>query len=324
MPNSGNPFGRWMAGTPVPGIPAALMNAILDLIQREREGQPKARAYTSTEIGVRNSSGSAVTSRFGVLQIGAPSTTQAENDSEFAESRILVGTTPAAGQPFAILHEPLTVGTIGRATVLGVVPCKVNMVATTDRFADCTTATDKLTSAATGPARILWNEDNFAGTGDKWAVVELLGQAAGSGPTIAFTEAVTWLAGGPFTRNSTVGTTTGLYLVAATFVGGATFGLGFPAQWIVTQFQPAVTGGATVNNTPFWVAMGATIPASTGAGVPVVCANTTCSGATTLLNLVEITNMGVGGTVTMATGITYSGTAGTDQLQFKFVSTKLR
>ncbi len=144
-----------------------------------------------------------------------------------------------------------------------------------------------------------------------------------AGPTIAATDTVTWLAGGPFTHNSTVGTTTGLYLVCGTFVGGATFGLGFPAQWIVTQFQPAVTGGASVNNTPFWVAMGATIPASGGAGVPVVCANTTCSGATTLFNLVEITSMGSGGTVVMATGITYNGTAGTDQLQFKYVSTKL-
>jgi hypothetical protein len=58
---------------------------------------------------------------------------------------------------------------------------KVNVTDTTHRYADCTTSLTKLTSATTGPARILWTENAFAVGDNQWAVAELLGVSASTG-----------------------------------------------------------------------------------------------------------------------------------------------
>lgn len=178
-----NPFGHITPGRPMDGIPAVVWNRLLDLINGRLDAVGGKRPRTSTEPGVLNNTGSPLASRFQILQVGKPVPTQAQNDSEFAESRVLNGTTPAAGMPFAVLTEPATAGEVTRATLLGITPVLVNLTDTAHTYADCTTLTTKLTSAATGPARILWvaTDETTRATGDQWAVVNLLGQSAGSG-----------------------------------------------------------------------------------------------------------------------------------------------
>ena len=83
----------------------------------------------------------------------------------------------------AVLLEPIRAGEIGLAVVSGAVPCRVNVTNAAHGYADLTAGgAVSLTSGASGPARILWQE---SGTGLKWAVV-LLGAGGGSSvlPTI--------------------------------------------------------------------------------------------------------------------------------------------
>jgi hypothetical protein len=220
-----NPFGRVIPGQPMDGIPAVVWNQMLEVIQGRLEAFAGKRGRTSTEPGVLNNTGSPLTTRFAVLQVGDPVPLQSENDSEFAESRVLKGTTPAAGSPFAVLWEPASAGQIVPSTLLGITPVRISVGDAGHSYADCTTATDKLTSGATGSARILWVESDDPGpraTGDQWAVVNLLGQAAGGsgggGLTHVFGQLNDVSSGGSTGGNNAITTGTlaaGEYVVSA-------------------------------------------------------------------------------------------------------------
>lgn len=159
------------------GLPRQPINWVLDRMRGDVGGDPLAGLRSSSvQFEVKNGTANPV-GRFGVLQVTGPRATYVGAGSGmFFDEDVLVGATPAAGFPFVILQEPVSAGGFGVARVLGATRCKVNIVATTDRFADCTTDPTKLTSGG-GGARILWTEDAFAGTGDKWAVVLLTGVA---------------------------------------------------------------------------------------------------------------------------------------------------
>lgn len=128
---------------------------------------------TPVEVLVKNTSGSPLSSRFGILKVASPRITySAANAQTFFDEDTLLGTTPAVAAPFVVVQEPLSADGFGIARLLGLTRVQIEVSDAAHEYADCTTLTTKLTSGTTGPARILWKE---AGTGTKWAVVNLLG-----------------------------------------------------------------------------------------------------------------------------------------------------
>jgi hypothetical protein len=165
-------------GQKIPGLPTKPWAKMLQLLAPDRPNGPVGMpGADAVHVRVKNGTANPLY-RFNVLQVAAPQVLFGENAALFFDDDALKGTTPAAAAPFVVLQEPLAAGHFGIARILGLTRVKVNVTDAGHGYADCTTATDKLTSGATGPARILWKE---SGTGDKWAVVNLLGQAAGAG-----------------------------------------------------------------------------------------------------------------------------------------------
>ena len=73
---------------------------------------------------------------------------------------------------FAILWEPLKVGTLGLAWIFGVCQAQINVTNASHGYADiANTDATKLTSNVAGGAQILWKE---SGTGTVWAVIRFV------------------------------------------------------------------------------------------------------------------------------------------------------
>lgn len=141
----------------------------------------------STRVYVRNDTGTDLDT-FAVLKLGDPifDITSEEERLAFRKVPVFPGTAPAATtDQFAILAEPVGAARTDGfkftvpAVVQGVTPCKIQVSDSGHGYATPSGSyTDRLASAANGPARILWKE---SGTGTKWAVVNLDGQqSAGS------------------------------------------------------------------------------------------------------------------------------------------------
>ena len=171
-------FGHVAPGQPL-RIPARTWNALMDDARRSTLPSDMfgsgslGGADLGPVIWIKNTSGGNL-DRFSVVGIDGIVIDPADNLAEFKRVLALQGTTPAAGrhdEKFAVLAEPVIDGRLGRAWVTGVCVVQVNMTAAAH---GCATITDAdatmLTSAPTGPARILYVE---SGTGTKWAVVRL-------------------------------------------------------------------------------------------------------------------------------------------------------
>ena len=170
--SDGNPFRRLAPGSNPSRFPRRAFNALLDGLadaQQEQFGQsagtPRA-SHSSTVVTVRNSSG-APADRFGVLQLGDPLVTAAQNATEFANRITFEGLTPSdAAAPFCVLLEPLPDGEIGRGVLMGAVPCLLDVASESHDYAGPVVGeTGRLRTAASGPARVLWVEDAADGEG---------------------------------------------------------------------------------------------------------------------------------------------------------------
>lgn len=73
-------------------------------------------------------------------------------------------------QPVCVLIDPVGAGKYGRACVMGVTVCTVNVTSSYHKFAAAYAGTDKLLSASIGPARIL---HKVSSTGEQLCVVLL-------------------------------------------------------------------------------------------------------------------------------------------------------
>jgi len=73
-------------------------------------------------------------------------------------------------QPVCVLIDPVGAGKYGRACVLGVTVCTVNVTSAYHKFAAAYAGTDKLLSASIGPARVLHKESS---TGEQKCIVLL-------------------------------------------------------------------------------------------------------------------------------------------------------
>jgi hypothetical protein len=176
-----NPRKRAIPGRPM-DFPAEVYNEMLVAITERLKGNARGWRETSTEISIRNDTGSPMSQQFGILAVGEPLILQADNDSEFASRRTVKGTTPSTDSTIAILMEPASADAIVKATILGLTPCKIDLTDTSHRYAGPTTSTTELTSQADpGPAKILWTDTDFSSTGTQWAIVLLMNAATSSG-----------------------------------------------------------------------------------------------------------------------------------------------
>lgn len=131
-------------------------------------------------ILVRNDTGSTLLA-LSCVEIGDPTISAVNAPFELMRHPMFAADTPTASDvAFAITEEPIPAGQYGRAVVLGVVPCDLNVTDTGHGYAAPVSGSTVLTSAATGPARILWSE---GGTGTQKAVILIDRQGSGGSAT---------------------------------------------------------------------------------------------------------------------------------------------
>lgn len=159
-------------GQPLDGDPLAAANLVLV-------------KWTGSDLGA-----------FSVLTPSGAEIEPTSQDLALAARRqpVFTGAAPSAATDAVLITvEPILDGSIGRAAVAGVVPCRVNVSSASHGYAEPDTGTtDYLASAASGPARILWRE---GGTGEQWAIVLLEGTGA-SGSESGFFARLTDTSGG--------------------------------------------------------------------------------------------------------------------------------
>ncbi len=174
----------------VPGermrLGATAYNAMIDAAnatladRRDLTGAPLDRPAERLTLKVRNDTEDTIEIG-GVVQLGDPLIDAAGNLSEFRRWLNFAGVSPTgAGQPFAILLEPLKADRIGNAAATGIVAAQVDITSASHGY--CSPAvgvTANLVSGATGVAEIVHKP---SGTGVKWCYVRLGGdEPAGAG-----------------------------------------------------------------------------------------------------------------------------------------------
>jgi len=167
-------------------IRATAWNRMLELLRRDtaqRGGRAGPGALgdsvqATTVVLVQNATGSAASHGY-CLSIDDLPTDPTDSPPAWLSRPVLSGGEPTdAADPFVILLEPLGDGAVGRAAIAGLAIAQVDVTDTGHGYA-APTAGDatKLTSAASGPARILWRESGSTGT---QACVLLLGGSDGA------------------------------------------------------------------------------------------------------------------------------------------------
>ena len=169
------------AGQPL-SIQASAWNSLLDLLQQIDPSQLRRGLSGSTSlVKVRNAAGVDL-DQYAIVALGDPVFDWSDNLEEFKQNwavDCVAPDYPTEGETIAILREPLASGAIGLATSVGLTPARVYVDDESDRWALYEAgATDTLTSCPTivpgAVARIIAKE---AGTGTRWALVDLNGFA---------------------------------------------------------------------------------------------------------------------------------------------------
>lgn len=166
-------------------IPAAVWNAVQDsardyLARRGGEaasGSLLSSIFPAVTVLVRNNTGSTLAYP-GVLALGDPVISAVDEPQTVQQQPGFEGDVPAAATDvFAVVIESIEDGAFGRGVVQGVAVCDIDVTDTGHEFAAPTPGDEtQLTSAASGPARIVWKD---SGTGTKRAVVLLGGGGGG-------------------------------------------------------------------------------------------------------------------------------------------------
>jgi hypothetical protein len=233
---------------------ASAWNRMLDAARAldSGAGNPAFGDVPHLLVRVRNDTGADLPA-LSVVKLGASIFT------EFTAARLLAnlptpmfaGETPTGStDAFAVLVEPAREDKFALAAVAGVVPCEVSVSDAGHAFAAPGATTARLTSATSGPAKII---DRESGTGDKKAWV-LLGSAGGGG---SVTPAATNY---PFTSNGTLVTLpAGKYYCAVHLRWGPTTVVGYAdGDYAAAQF--AVNGFFTMVDRR-WLQVHGVVPA---------------------------------------------------------------
>ncbi len=152
--------------------------------QQGEEFETGGRRRSSTIVDVLNDSGGDL-DEFAVVRLASAAITYDENAAEFKYQPAANVDAPGAATDqdvIGVLLDPLVDGAIGRATILGLTPVLVEVPSggTAWKWAGATSGeTGKLTMQPhPGAARVI---DKQSGTGEKWALVCLMGSGAGDG-----------------------------------------------------------------------------------------------------------------------------------------------
>lgn len=174
-------------GERLPGIPADTWNAfcaaarmVLGEALDQFGAAGRFPGNAPPIVSVRNDSG-ARRGRFEILALGDPVVTPTAHADNFKNGPFYTGATPAitTGHIFpdraigtiVVLPKDLAVDEVGPGLALGLTVVRLNVVDEGHRYAKAKhNSSEQLDTYEWGCARIQWKE---AGTGDKWAVVEL-------------------------------------------------------------------------------------------------------------------------------------------------------
>lgn len=182
----GDPLQRFTAGDGLGTIRADTLNALVDSAKLVRQrlskgatgGGPRRQAPRpgALEVLAQNDTGGTL-AEWSVVELLVPLVDATVDPIENQERPAFSAIAPTDGQsPVAVLAEPIPDGAVGRAVVMGVAVANLDVIdAAHDYCGPTAGVTGYLTTAETGPIRVLWKE---SGTGSKLGVVLL--QEAGS------------------------------------------------------------------------------------------------------------------------------------------------
>ncbi len=178
-----DPFRQVNAGEPL-RIPAPTWNRLMEVGRhftrhRAEVGPPPSPDNAlppAVRVYVRNDTGGDLPAR-AVVGLDTPPLDPTVTPYDAQQAPLFGGIAPAgAGSAVAVVEGPLASGAVGRAVVMGVAVVSLAVGDAGHEYCGPTASqTGYLTTAATGPIRVLWKE---SGTGSKLGVVLL--QAVGS------------------------------------------------------------------------------------------------------------------------------------------------
>lgn len=175
---------RVSAGDPL-SISATTWNNLLDIANiadSERDiqsaGVPKSWGHPCLIATVKNTTANDLTAGSIVTPTNATSLgTWPTNPHETRRRPYVSCVAPTLPiQPVFVLVDPVGAGKYGRAAVLGVTVCTVNVTSQYHKYAAAYAGTDKLLSSSIGPARIL---HKVSTTGEQSCIVLLTGVVEG-------------------------------------------------------------------------------------------------------------------------------------------------
>jgi hypothetical protein len=173
-------FKELKPGDHLPGLPTQPWNKFLELVKPNLRGvSAEARGTSAVEVLVSNDTG-ATLDAYSVVGLAALNSYAADPDGWLDRDQFSGGV-PTATAAVAITLDGLGPGEAGRARLAGRAACYVNLTDTNHRYAVPTTSTVQLTSAASGPVRIVALEHDWTATGPQWATVILGGGVGGAG-----------------------------------------------------------------------------------------------------------------------------------------------
>lgn len=145
-------------------MPASVYNELIDMLRDRRSSRYRSGAgpirgpvEDSISVLVRNDTG-VIIPQFGVLRPTAPVVLPSVSDPTWRERRVYAASAPTATGVFVLTLESIAPEAIGGAIIAGIAKCKLTIADSDHEYAGPTTATDKLTTAAGGPCRIIWKE----------------------------------------------------------------------------------------------------------------------------------------------------------------------
>lgn len=174
-----DPFRQVSAGEPL-NIPAAAWNTLVEVARqfdRRRGVVDPGKKLESDPLGptvrvlVQNNTGGDLDER-SIVTLSTPPVSVTAAPLDFQAAPIFFATAPAATTSVvAVLEGPLADGEIGRAIILGAAVVSLSVGSSGHGYCGPTASqTGYLTTATSGPIRILWKE---SGTGTKLGVVLL-------------------------------------------------------------------------------------------------------------------------------------------------------
>lgn len=186
---AGDMYRKPIAGAPL-GLSAKLMGQMIDVARGKIDlrGNVAQVFRQSGIIKVYNDTGSNL-SAFNAISLGSPgdlytpyaggpTILPADNENEFKANYVFRAQLPYYKDVFAVTIEPIPDDAVGRAAVSGVVPIKVSYTDINDPepyVQPVSGAAGYVANAASGPARLLWLEND---TSPSWGLINL-GQSGG-------------------------------------------------------------------------------------------------------------------------------------------------